>query len=317
MVIVAKGIIRKNRLGKLCFAYTPANYIKMGMNGFIETEIQEITALLKLALAEDHVSEDATSLAIFSKADETIATLTARQEMVFAGELVLPLIFPPAGGGVYINYTLHVKDGQTLSPGTKIATISGSTRDILALERTLLNILQRLCGVATLTQKYVAAVSGTRAKILDTRKTIPGWRALDKYAVRCGGGVNHRMHLADAMMIKDNHIAASGGLKEAVSKAYAYKEQARIPLIVECDTLEQLEELLALPTGQVDRALLDNMPPEMLRKAVALTDGKLTLEASGGITLEIIGNVAKTGVDFISVGAITHSAVAVDIGLDK
>jgi nicotinate-nucleotide pyrophosphorylase (carboxylating) len=196
-----------------------------------------------------------------------------------------------------------------------LARLAGPVRSLVTAERTLLNYLQRLCGIATLTRRHVDAVAGTRAVILDTRKTTPGWRILEKYAVRCGGGSNHRMGLHDAVMVKDNHLAC--GLTGPSLQAAILRLKRDFPdawVELEADTLEQVRGYLELEG--VDRILLDNMPTDQLVEAVALTGGKVPLEASGGVTLESLPAIAATGVDFISVGALTHSATALDIGLD-
>lgn len=294
---------------------------------FSETQKQQMKQLMQLALQEDAVANDATSRAIFTQNKPLKAKLVAREPMVFAGAKILPIFFelishttPPASGGGSmgdtvssknnkLNILLQVKDGDTLASGGVFGTISGNESDLLSHERVLLNLLQRLCGVATLTRKFVDATAGTNVKILDTRKTIPGWRALDKYAVTCGRGMNHRMDLASEVMIKDNHIAAAGNMQKAIEAVLPLK----LPITVECDTLPQVKEAMQFP---VQRLLLDNMKPETLREAVQLVGGKIPLEASGGVTLAKVKTIAETGVDYISVGAITHSAVAVDIGLD-
>ena len=196
-----------------------------------------------------------------------------------------------------------------VGPGTVIATVQGAVAPILTGERVALNLWQRMSGIATLTRQYVQAVKGTKAVIRDTRKTMPGLRVLDKYAVRMGGGQNLRMRLDDAVLIKDNHIAACGSVAIAIQKA----RSQNLPVTVECDTLEQVKE--ALSAG-VDSILLDNMSPDLLRQAVALVKGKVKLEASGGVTLANVRAIAETGVDYIAIGALTHSARSVDIGLD-
>ena len=205
-----------------------------------------------------------------------------------------------------------VHDGADVEAGDVLARINGDARALLAAERTALNLLQRLSGVATLTRAFVHAVEGTRAKIVDTRKTTPGLRALEKHAVRCGGGVNHRFGLDDAILIKDNHIAVCGGVARAVERARAAHGWL-MKLEVEVDTLDQLREALA---AKPDVVLLDNFSVEDLRTAVGLAAGKVALEASGGVTLATVRAIAETGVDAISVGALTHSAPALDIGLD-
>ena len=205
-----------------------------------------------------------------------------------------------------------VADGAPLAAGTVLARAQGNARAILSAERTGLNLLGRLCGVATLTRAYVDAVDGTGARIVDTRKTTPGLRHLEKYAVRCGGGVNHRFGLDDAILIKDNHIAACGGVSEAVRRARAFAGHL-MKVEVEVDGLDQLED--ALRHGP-DVVMLDNFSLDDLRAAVAVAKGRAVLEASGGVNLQTVRAIAETGVDVISVGALTHSAAALDIGLD-
>ncbi len=209
-------------------------------------------------------------------------------------------------------FTVQVPDGRDVSPGETIATIEAHTRALLSAERVALNFTGRLSGVATLTSAYVNCIVGTTATIVDTRKTTPGWRAFEKYAVRCGGGGNHRFGLDDAVLIKDNHVAAAGGVAEAIKRARAHTGHM-VKIEVEVDTLEQLCQALG---ANADIVLLDNMTPEMLREAVQINAGRATLEASGGVNLETVRGIAETGVDLISVGALTHSAACLDIGLD-
>jgi nicotinate-nucleotide pyrophosphorylase (carboxylating) len=204
-----------------------------------------------------------------------------------------------------------VKDGDRVSAGKTLMSVRGDTRAILLAERTALNFLGHLSGIATLTSVWVSAVEGTSCKIRDTRKTTPGMRVLEKYAVRMGGGTNHRMSLSDAALIKDNHIAAAGGVAEAFSKVRAAFPKAEIE--IEVDTLDQLAEVLPL---KPDLILLDNMSPELCRKAVEAVAGQCKLEASGGISLDSAKSFAQTGVDYLAIGALTHSAPVLDIGLD-
>jgi nicotinate-nucleotide pyrophosphorylase (carboxylating) len=241
------------------------------------------------------------------------AAFVARQPGVLSGLPVIPLVL--ASLDPRLAFDPLLADGCKLEPGASFAVVHGPIDALLTAERTTLNFLQHLSGVATLTARYVEAVGGLPVKILDTRKTTPGWRLLEKYAVRCGGGHNHRMGLYDGILIKDNHLAATNNafsIREAVAKA----RHIPLPVEIEVDTLAQLEEALA---GKPDIVLLDNMPPANLREAVrrrnAVASGVL-LEASGGVTLETIRAIAETGVDRISVGALTHSAPALDIGLD-
>jgi nicotinate-nucleotide pyrophosphorylase (carboxylating) len=272
--------------------------------------------LIRLALAEDlGDAGDRTSLATIPEATRAQAAFVARAAGVVAGlpvaERVCAAVSPE------LSFASAIPDGTPTVRGTVLATVSGPLRAILAAERTALNFLQRLSGVASLTRKFVDAAHGFKAKMLDTRKTTPGWRLLEKYAVRAGGGTNHRIGLYDGILIKDNHLAGIGGdVRRAVEAARAYPGNAGLPVEVEVDTLEQLEAALAV---KADIVLLDNMTLEQLRAAVARRDAiapRVLLEASGGVNLTTVGDIAATGVDRISVGAITHSAPALDIALD-
>jgi nicotinate-nucleotide pyrophosphorylase (carboxylating) len=211
-----------------------------------------------------------------------------------------------------VRFTRIVEDGSKVEAGATIARIAGKTRALLTGERTALNFFGRLSGIATLTAGYVAAVEGTHAKIVETRKTTPGLRALEKYAVRCGGGTNHRFGLYDAVLVKDNHIAAAGGLAEALN-AVRTAVGHLVKIEVEVDTLDQLQKVLRFP---IDAVLLDNMDAGTLKRAIALVKGRVITEASGGVTLESVREIAKTGVDLISVGALTHSARSLDSSLE-
>ncbi len=264
--------------------------------------------LIKTALAEDISAGDITSQLLIAEDASAQLAFIARQEMVLCGGEVPALVYAQLDARVRVMQ--KAEEGAKIAAGTVIATVSGPARAILTGERTALNIMQRMSGVATLTRKYVDALSGTKTKILDTRKTMPAMRLADKYAVRMGGGVNHRMGLYDAVLVKDNHIAAAGRVANTLQHI---RQTHSLPIFVECDTLAQLTEVLA---AKPDRIMLDNMSLEMLREAVKITAGRVPLEATGGVTLVNVRSVAETGVDFISVGAITHSAPAVDIGLD-
>ncbi len=209
-------------------------------------------------------------------------------------------------------FTRLVADGAKVEAKTAVARIEAKTRALLSAERVALNFLGRLSGIASLTARYVAAVKGTKARIACTRKTTPGLRAFEKYAVRAGGGVNHRFGLYDAVLVKDNHIAAAGGLAEALTRLRA-RSGHMVKVEVEVDSLAQLEQALRFP---IDAVLLDNMDVPTLTKAVALVDGRVLTEASGGVNLETVGKIAESGVDLISVGALTHSAPCLDLGLD-
>ena len=276
--------------------------------------------LIRLALQEDLADGgDLTCQALIDETDRGEVQVVARQSGVLAGTPVAERVFARLDSGIV--WATLIADGSRLSRGDVVATIAGPLRSLLTGERTALNFLTHLSGVATLTRRFVDAVKGTRARILDTRKTHPGWRVLEKYAVRCGGGTNHRMGLYDGCLIKDNHLAAWGAKSPGRTIAGAIEHaRARLPrgtpIEVEVDTLDQLRDALA---ARPEIVLLDNMSPDVLRQAVALRDQlapEVQLEASGGVTLETVGEIAKTGVERISAGALTHSAVALDLAFD-
>ena len=265
--------------------------------------------LIKRALAEDlDGGEDITSVATVSGAERVVADFVARRDGVIAGLDMARAVLEEVG---LTDISIYVKDGDHVSAGKTLMSVRGDTRAILLAERTALNFLGHLSGIATLTNVWVSAVAGTSCKIRDTRKTTPGMRVLEKYAVRMGGGTNHRMSLSDAALIKDNHIAAAGGVAEAFLKVRAQFPKAEIE--IEVDNLDQLAEVLPL---KPDLILLDNMSPELCRKAVEAVAGQSKLEASGGISLESAKSFAQTGVDYLAIGALTHSAPVLDIGLD-
>jgi nicotinate-nucleotide pyrophosphorylase (carboxylating) len=270
-----------------------------------------VAEAVKRALAEDlGRAGDITSAATIP-ADATAAGLIATREAgVVAGLALAEAAFREMDPAV--SFEAAVADSDAVAAGAIVARISGNARALLSAERVALNYLSHLSGIATLTRRYADAVAGTKAKITCTRKTIPGLRAFEKYAVRCGGGSNHRFGLDDAILVKDNHIAVAGSVSEAIRRARVFAGHL-VKLEIEVDTLDQLRE--ALSAG-ADAILLDNMKPAMLRQAVAVAAGKVVLEASGGVTLETVAAIAETGVDFISVGALTHSARALDLGLD-
>jgi nicotinate-nucleotide pyrophosphorylase (carboxylating) len=268
----------------------------------------DIKEFLKAALAEDIGGGDVTGNAVIPASAMAEFAFVARQPLVVAGLIYLPELFALVDANVVL--TEIAKDGHKVEAGTTLATVKGSARSLLTGERTALNLLQHLSGVATLTRQYVDAVAGTNAKILDTRKTLPGMRALQKYAVTCGGGVNHRMGLYDAVMIKDNHIAVAGGVRQAIESV----QGKGLKIQVECDTLAQLDEALA---AGVDSVLLDNMDLATLAEGARRAQAKgVWSEASGNVNLQTVRAIAETGVDAISVGKLTHSVTAVDIGLD-
>ena len=261
-------------------------------------------------LAEDLGSGgDVTSNATIAEDARFTAEMNARQAITVGGIDVAAAFFRKLDAGMQIE--LLAKDGDRVEHGTTLMRLSGNARAILAAERSALNTLQHLSGIATMTRHYVDVIAGTGAVLLDTRKTIPGLRVLEKHAARMGGAQNHRMRLDDGVLIKDNHVAACGGVAEAVRRAKAANTGLQVQ--VEVDRIDQIEPALA---AGADRLLLDNMDPARLREAVGFVGGRVPLEASGGVTLETIRSIAETGVDFISVGRITQSAPAVDIGLD-
>jgi nicotinate-nucleotide pyrophosphorylase (carboxylating) len=274
---------------------------------------------MDLARAEDFGPRgDMTSLATIPEAAQGTAALVARGAGIVSGLPVVAMLAEQFGIVLVAGPPL-LADGDRVEPGTVIARLRGSVRGLLGAERTALNFLQRLSGIATTTARFVAAVGGTHAAIVDTRKTTPGWRALEKYAVRCGGGHNHRFGLYDAVLIKDNHLAYMAGARDPIGLAIqAARSVAPPPAIVEVEvtSLAQLEQALE---SAPDIILLDNMDLTTLSEAVSLRDaraGKIVLEASGGVTLETVASIARTGVERISIGALTHSAPALDIALD-
>jgi nicotinate-nucleotide pyrophosphorylase (carboxylating) len=290
-----------------CSAVRPDWILDKWISGGWKTMIDR--DLVKRALAEDlDGGEDITSVATVSGTERVIAEFVARRDGVIAGLDMARAVLEEVG---LTDISIFVKDGDRVSAGKVLMSVRGDTRAILLAERTALNFLGHLSGIATLTSVWVSAVAGTSCKIRDTRKTTPGMRLLEKYAVRMGGGTNHRMSLSDAALIKDNHIAAAGGVQEAFLRVRTQFPKAEIE--IEVDNLDQLAEVLPL---KPDLILLDNMNPALCRKAVEMVAGKCKLEASGGITLESAKEFAATGVDYLAIGALTHSATVLDIGLD-
>lgn len=267
-------------------------------------------AIVRRALTEDVGDGDVTSQCIVPPDATLSGQFIAKQVGVVAGLEVVALTFSVLNENVQFNP--HIADGDQVEMGQVIATICGPGRALLSGERVALNFLQRMSGIATLTRRFVNAVQGTSAIILDTRKTAPGLRLFDKWAVRLGGGQNHRFGLYDMVLIKDNHIAAVGSITEAVARVRAQDKRGR-PIEIEVKTLEELQEALAL---ELDRIMLDNMTLAEMREAVRLTDRRVPLEASGNVNLENVGAIAATGVDYISVGMLTHSVQAMDISLE-
>jgi nicotinate-nucleotide pyrophosphorylase (carboxylating) len=275
---------------------------------------EEIRRAVQLALAEDIGSGDVTTLATVPETTNAVAVMRAREPLVVAGLAFAEQAFRELSAEAQISNS--VRDDERLAAGGSLLTISGPAQALLGAERVALNFVQRLSGVATLTSQFVEAVKDTACRILDTRKTTPGWRRFEKYAVTCGGGQNHRLGLFDMVLIKDNHLAALKHEKPNPIAAAVQRARTRYPglkIEVEADTLEQVEQALA---AGADLILLDNMNPVQLRLAVQKCKGRARTEASGGVTLAGVRAIAETGVDFISVGALTHSARAVDIGLD-
>jgi nicotinate-nucleotide pyrophosphorylase (carboxylating) len=270
----------------------------------------DLADFVSRTLAEDlGQGGDVTSAATIAPDARFSADMAARQRIVVAGLEIAQAFFRALDAGSHIE--LLVTDGDTVEHGGILMRIEGNARAMLAAERSSLNTLQHLSGIATLTRSYVDSIAGTGTVLLDTRKTIPGLRLLEKYAALMGGAENHRMRLDDGVLIKDNHVAVCGGVAEAVRRAKA--ANTGLAVQVEVDRIVQIEP--AIEAG-ADRLLLDNMPPPVLREAVALVGGRVPLEASGGVTLETVRSIAETGVDYISVGRITQSAPSVDIGLD-
>ena len=282
-------------------------------------EVDAVRRLISVALDEDlHNGPDITTNSTVPAKQRSAGVFASRQTGCIAGLVIAGAVFDMVCGAENVVFSQLVADGARVEPGTRVASVEGPTRGLLTAERTALNLLGHLSGVATATSQWADAIASTHAKVRDTRKTTPGMRALEKYAVRCGGGVNHRMSLSDAALVKDNHIVAAGGVAEAFAAVRAAAPS--IVLEIEVDTIDQLRTALA---AGADLVLLDNMKPEVLREAVAIsaqhhasTGRAVVLEASGGLTLENAQSVAATGVNYISVGALTHSAKVLDIGLD-
>jgi nicotinate-nucleotide pyrophosphorylase (carboxylating) len=269
-------------------------------------DVATTNAELRAWLAEDLGDGDVTSEAVVPAGARCEASVLLKEPGVVCGLGLVEAVFRELDRE--LEWEALRADGERLEP-CELARVFGRARALLSGERLALNLLGHLCGIATLTRRYVDAVEGTGATILDTRKTTPGLRGLEKEAVRCGGGRNHRLGLFDAILIKDNHLLFAPGLAEAVERARA----TGLPVEVECDTLDQVREALA---ARADRILLDNMTPAELAEAVALTAGRSELEASGGVTLDSVRAVTETGVDFVSVGALTHSARSLDVSLE-
>lgn len=272
---------------------------------------REVRDLIRRALAEDlDGGVDVTTVATVPEGQRSILDLVARQPGVIGGVPIATAVFDEVCGDT-CTITLTRADGDAVAAGDVVISVVGPTHGLLQAERPALNLLGHLSGIATATHAWVEAIAGTGARVRDTRKTTPGLRRLEKYAVRCGGGVNHRMSLSDAALVKDNHVVAAGGVAEAFA---AVRERfPGVPVEVEVDSMEQLREVL---DAGADLVLLDNFTPDQMREAVRITDGRARLEASGGLSLAVARAAAETGVDYLAVGALTHSAPVLDIGAD-
>lgn len=270
----------------------------------------ELSARVRQALEEDSAFNDVTTIATVVSSRHARAKLVARQSGTVAGVPLALECFRQLDPKISIR--IDAEDGQAVERGATVLFLTGHARGLLSAERTALNFMQRLSGIASLTARYVDAVKGTKAKILDTRKTTPGWRSLEKYAVRAGGGTNHRMDLADQVLIKDNHLrAVDGDVRLAIRRTRELEPNAKVE--VECDAIEQVEAAI---DAKADIILLDNMAPELMRACVDVVAGRALVEASGGVTLDKVRAIAAAGVDFISVGALTHSPPAMNLALD-
>lgn len=279
----------------------------------LELEAEQFNDIVRQALAEDIGTGDVTSMSLIPEDNQASASIVAREPLIVAGLALAKSSFLHIDQNLTVNY--EVAEGDALMPASTLMRVEGCTQSILSAERTALNFLQHLSGIATLTSEYVTAINHTNAVLMDTRKSTPGWRRLEKHAVVCGGGTNHRMGLYDMVLIKDNHLAALRNFDNPISIAIsrARKNNPKLKIEVEADTLQQA--VLAAKSG-ADIVMLDNMKLKELRETVNLIKGQSLLEASGGISLDNIRAVADTGVDLISVGSLTHSARAADIALD-
>jgi len=278
------------------------------VNEAVKDVLAAARPLIELAIAEDIGPGDATSEAVLPTTLVLCGRIIAKRAGVIAGLPVAEAVFRRVDPDLRLSS--HVRDGDSVTPGDIVAEVNGPGQGMLAAERLALNFLQHLSGIATLTQAFVHAVDGTKATVLDTRKTHPGYRVLEKYAVRMGGGHNHRMSLHDMLLVKDNHIEAAGSITTAVEQARSFHPD--LPIEVEVKNLDELREAVRL---NVDRIMLDNMDLDQMQEAVRLTGGRVGLEASGGVDLERVAAIAATGVDYISIGALTHSAPALDLSM--
>lgn len=272
-----------------------------------------VKQLIDISFAEDIGEGDHTSLATINADENGKSIIVAKDTGIIAGLMLVEYIFKKVDANLIVN--LLKQDGDAVAYGDVVLEVTGSSRSMLTAERTVLNFIQRLSGVASLTSKYVAELKGLHTQILDTRKTTPGMRLLEKYAVKVGGGANHRIGLYDMILIKDNHVDFSGGIANAIARTQKYLQDNNLNLKIEIETrsLEEVKQVLDI--GGVHRIMLDNFSPDLLREAVKLIDGKYETEASGGITLQTLRSYAETGVDFISSGALTHSVKAMDLSM--
>lgn len=292
---------------------TPLSTPSVDGTGVLRFPLQhpQLNALVRAALDEDGAFNDLTTIATVVSDRRARATLVAREGGVVCGVPLALEAFRVLDQKVAIR--VDVEDGTPVDAGTPVLVLSGHARGLLSAERVALNFMQRLSGIASLTRRFVDAVAGTKAKILDTRKTLPGWRALEKYAVRAGGGTNHRFDLSSAVMIKDNHLAAVEGDVALAVKRARDLAPAGTKVEVECDRIDQVRAAL---DARADIIMLDNMPPGLMRECVQLVAGRATVEASGGVSMGTVRAIAETGVDWISIGALTHSPPALDLALE-
>ncbi len=272
-----------------------------------------VKQLIDISFAEDIGEGDHTSLATINADENGKSIIVAKDTGIIAGLMLVEYIFKKVDANLIVN--LLKQDGDAVAYGDVVLEVTGSSRSMLTAERTVLNFIQRLSGVASLTSKYLAELKGLHTQILDTRKTTPGMRLLEKYAVKVGGGANHRIGLYDMILIKDNHVDFSGGIEKAIARTQKYLKENNLNLKIEVETrtLDEVKQVLAI--GGVHRIMLDNFSPDLLREAVKLIDGRFETEASGGITLQTLRSYAETGVDFISSGALTHSVKAMDLSM--
>ncbi len=274
---------------------------------------QLVKQLIEISFAEDIGEGDHTSLATINESETGKSIIVAKDDGIIAGLPLMEFIFKKVDKN--LNVVLLKKDGDTIKYGDVVLEVSGSSRSMLTAERTALNFIQRLSGIATLTSLYVNELKGLHTQVLDTRKTTPGMRLLEKWAVKIGGGTNHRIGLYDMILIKDNHVDFAGGIKNAIerTKKYLLDNDLDLKIEIETRTIKEVETVIEI--GGVNRIMLDNFTPELLKEAVALINGRYETEASGGITLQTIRKYAETGVDFISSGALTHSVKALDLSM--